>query len=162
MPFMNRINNISFIGACIVLLLTMCMAVINMILRPLGHPITGSFELTGYGSAVAAALGLGFSQEKRYHIAVDILFKHLPGAWKRGLATLGLLASGVFFIAVSSRLFLFALDLKENGELSETLRLPFYPVVMVVSLGLFFLALNLLRDAACIVSGRVGEDRPPL
>ncbi len=122
-----------------------------MILRPLGHPITGSFELMGYGSAIVTSMGLGFSQEKRSHISVDILFKYFSRSWRKWLSMTGLLVSCVFFLAASTRLFLFGLDLRANGELSETLMLPFYPVVMVVSLGLFVLALNIARDMANLI-----------
>jgi TRAP-type C4-dicarboxylate transport system permease small subunit len=148
---MSRINSILLAAACIFLSLTICIAVINMILRPLGHPITGSFELMGYGSAMVTALGLGFSQEKKCHIAVDILFKYFSRMWKRWLCLMGLLLSSCFFLAVSIRLFIFALDLRKNGELSETLMFPFYPVVIIVSLGLLVLSLNLLRDVVLIM-----------
>ncbi len=144
---MSRINTILVATACCVLLLTICIAVVNMILRPFGHPITGSFEIMGYGSAIVTALGLGYSQEKKAHIAVDILFKLFPKGLRTWLSLFGFIISALFFGAVSIRLLLFALDLRQNGELSETLMLPFYPVAMVVSLGVFVLTLNLLHDA---------------
>lgn len=144
---MSRINRILLAAACIFLILTIFTAVANMILRPFGHPITGSFELMGYGSAIITALGLGLSQEKKSHIAVDILFRHFSRTLRKRLYFAGLLLSGFFFLAVSARLFQFALDLRENGELSETLMLPFYPVAMIVSLGLLVLTMNLLYDA---------------
>jgi len=143
----SRINRILLAAACIFLILTIFTAVANMILRPFGHPITGSFELMGYGSAIITALGLGLSQEKKSHIAVDILFRHFSRTLRKRLYFAGLLLSGFFFLAVSARLFQFALDLRENGELSETLMLPFYPVAMIVSLGLLVLTMNLLYDA---------------
>ena len=152
---MSRINGILLAAACIFLILTIFIAVANMILRPLGHPLTGSFELMGYGSAMVTALGLGCSQEKKCHIAVDILFKYFPGSWKRWLCFTGLLFSTGFFLAVSMRLFMFALDLRKNGELSETLMFPFYPVVIIVSLGLLVLSLNLLRDALLLMRTRL-------
>jgi len=146
----SRINSILVVLACVVLVMTIIIAVANMILRPLGHPITGSFEIMGYGSALVTSLALGFSQEKKSHIAVNILFKHFSRPWRRWLSAAGLVVCAAFFLATSVRLFLFAMDLRKNGELSETLMLPFYPVVIVVSLGLFILTLNLFWDVLAL------------
>lgn len=67
----------------------------------------------------------------------------------------GIAAQQRFFLAVAIRLFIFALNLRKNGELSETLMFPFCPVVMIVSLGLLVLTLNLLHDAVLLVKNRV-------
>ncbi len=126
---------------------SMIMAVTNMILRPFGHPITGSFELMGFGSAIVTGLGLGYSYEKKAHIAVDILFRRFPRTWKNFLSFTGKLASGLFFASVSWKMVAMALNFRESGELSETLCIPFYPVTVLVSMGLFILSLNLLISA---------------
>ncbi len=150
---MTRINAVLLGLASVTLLLTILIAVANMLLRPLGHPITGSFEIMGYGSAVVTALALGFSQERKSHIAVNILFKHFSPCWRKTLSMVGLFVSALFFGAVAARLFIFALDLKKNGELSETLMLPFYPVAFIVSFGLFILSLNLFHDILTLARG---------
>ena len=54
--------------------------------------------------------------------------------------------STLFFGLVAWRLFELSWALKESGELSETLRLPFYPVVLLVGLGFISLGLNLIRQ----------------
>ena len=153
----TRINAVLLGLASVTLLLTILVAVANMLLRPLGHPITGSFEIMGYGSAVVTALALGFSQERKSHIAVNILFKHFSPCWRKWLSMAGLFVSTVFFGAVAARLFVFALDLKKNGELSETLMLPFYPVAFIVSFGLFILSLNLFHDILTLFRGGIKE-----
>lgn len=144
---MKRINILLLWIGCAVFMLTMCLAILNMALRPLGHPIAGSFELMGFGCAVLTALGLGYSQETRSHISVDILFRHFPRRLRRLLNGAGSLASGLFFLAASWRIFKMALSYREYGELSETLRMPFYPVTMIAALGTLILSVNLLYQA---------------
>ncbi len=144
---MKRINILLLWAGCVVFMFTMCLAIFNMILRPMGHPIAGSFELMGLGCAVLTALGLGYSQETRSHISVDILFRHFPASVKRALNGAGSLITGLFFMAAAWRIFKMALAYREYGELSETLRLPFYPITMLVALGIFVLSLNLLSQA---------------
>jgi len=133
--------------AGVVLMATMVMAVMNMILRPLGHPITGSFELLGFGCAIVTALGLGYSYERRVHIAVDILFRRFPKPLRRVLALIGQLVCGAFFLAVAWKMMTLAINFKANGELSETLAIPFYPVTGLVALGVFLLSLNIFLSA---------------
>ncbi len=149
---MSRINRFLLSFAAIVLMATMVMAVLNMILRPLGHPITGSFELLGFGSALVTGLGLGYSYEKKAHIAVDILFNRFSRPWKRALSVLGQFCCGLFFAAISWKMLTLGLSFRENGELSETLGIPFYPVTILVALGVMVLSLNLFLAAVKAVS----------
>ncbi len=157
MNFISRINKFCMAISGLVLMATMVMAVLNMILRPLGHPITGSFELLGFGCAIVTALGLGYSYERKVHIAVDILFKKLSAPLRKFLALLGQLVCGAFFLAVAWKMTLLAMNFMENGELSETLGIPFYPVTGLVALGVFFLSLNIFHSAfSNIFPGRSG------
>ncbi len=144
---MSSVNKFLLHAAGAILVATMAMAVLNMILRPFGHPITGSFELMGFGSAMVTALGLGFSLEKKAHISVDILFDRLPRQLRRCLALLGQVVCGLFFMAISMKMFSLSVNFMENGELSETLEIPFYPVTMIVSAGIFCLSLNMFLRA---------------
>jgi TRAP-type C4-dicarboxylate transport system permease small subunit len=126
----------------------MVMAVANMVLRPLGIPLTGSFELMGLGCAVTAALGFALAQEQKSHIAVDILFSHFPPVVRAVLNAIGCLICTLLFTAASWRLFHMGLIQLETGEVSETLRLPFYPVIWIVAAGFAALSLRLVIEAA--------------
>ena len=131
-------------GACVVLLVTMVMAVVNMVGRPLKMPIQGSFELMGLGGALIVALTLGYSQESRTHISVDILFKTFPARLKAVCIATGDLLCSAFFGIAAWQMGRFGLKLYTTGEVSETLGLPVYPVVFAVAAGLAGLALTLL------------------
>ncbi len=139
---MKKINGLFLFLSVIFLMALMIVAVINMILRPFGHPLVGSFELMGYASALVTAFGLGYSQEKRGHISVDILFKHLPRKLKAILSFIGGTLSGAFFLLCAYKMLMLGITYIKSGELSETLNFPFYPVTLGVALGLFLLAIN--------------------
>lgn len=134
-------------GASVTLVVTMGIAVANMFLRPMGRPIQGSFELMGFGGAVIAGFALGGTQERRNHIFVEILFEHFGPRAKRLLDAFSHLACAVFFSLAGYRTTRFALDMFRTGEVSETLRVAFYPVALCVALGLWGLCLTLLVDA---------------
>jgi len=137
-------NRILMWGACVVLLITMVMAVVNMIGRPLKMPVQGSFELMGLGGALIVALTLGYSQESQTHISVDILFNTFPPRLKALCIAAGDLVCSAFFGIAAWQMVRFGRKLYATGELSETLGLPVYPVVFAVAAGLAGLALTQL------------------
>lgn len=138
------LNRFLMWGACVVLLLTMVMAVVNMVGRPLKVPVQGSFELMGLGGALIVALTLGYSQESRTHISVDILFNTFPPRLKAVCIATGDLVCSVFFGIAAWQMGRFGFKLYTTGEVSETLGLPVYPVVFAVAAGLAGLALTQL------------------
>ncbi len=145
--FSEKLNLYLTRAGAAVLFATMLIAVVNMVLRPAGYPITGSFELMGLGCAITAALGLAMAQEQKSHITVDIVYNHLPERLKLPLSAGGSTICAILFSAGAWRLFVTGLTQLETGEVSETLRIPLYPVIWVVAAGFAALALRLLVEA---------------
>lgn len=118
----------------------------DMVLRSLGHPLAGSYEVIGWLAAVCTALALGYTQEHQGHVSIDLLVTRL-GKRSQALAqgVVDLLGTGLFTVA-AWRVFRYAGTLQEAGSLSETLHVIVYPWVYVVALGCAGLALALLTD----------------
>lgn len=130
-----------------VLMGLMLLACANMVLRFMGHPLQGTYEILGLGGAFVAAAALGGTQLKGGHIQVDIL-PTLPGLAGRLIQVLARLACALFFALLSWRLCKLAGGLAASGELSETLRIAYFPVVYAVSLGFGLLVLVLILELA--------------
>ena len=126
----------------------------NMLLRFLGYPLKGTYELLGLCGAVLAAFALGTTQKQGGHIEVDLLQSVLPRKINRLLKLVADLASAAFFSLICWQLIVLALSLRESGEVSETLHLPYYPVVLTVALGVFSLLLVFLRQILDLATGR--------
>ncbi len=141
---LSRINKVLVWFACGVLGLMMLLAVANILLRACGHPIKGTFELLGFGGAIAVALSLGGTQKGRGHIEVNLFESMLPPRVRNYLAIISSLLSLGFWGVVAWRLFSLAISLKQSGELSETLNIPYYPVVLVVDAGVVFMLVIIL------------------
>ncbi len=148
-------------AGCAVLFATMLIAVANMALRPVGFPITGSFELMGMGCAITAALGLSMAQAEKSHIAVNILFRCFPQGLRKFLSTTGSIMCALLFSAAAWRLFQTGLTQLKTGEVSETLRIPFYPVIWVVATGFASLAMRLVVEATKTVAGWIADSPEP-
>jgi len=145
------LNRSCILVASLVLLLMMLLACANMLLRFVGLPITGTFEMMGFGGALIAALALGGTQEKRGHIEVNLIEHRLPRRVNLFLRLLSLLLAGGLFSLMAWRLFDLAGILMATGEVSETLHLAYYPVVIVVAAGVLLLLLTMIGQLVALL-----------
>ncbi len=144
---LSAVLNRGFAGvAGIALVLLTFFTVADVVMRALGRPIAGSFEVIGWLSAVALALALGYTQAHRGHVAMTLLTDALPDRGKSAMDALNSLAALVLFGLVAWVVVRYGQTLQESGSLSETLKALVYPWVYFVALGFVALALTLLVD----------------
>ena len=118
----------------------------NIFLRIVLLPVKGTFELMGFFGAIATAFALGYTQRKRGHIAVDILVNRFSARTRKALNSITYVMCVIFFAIVGWRMAQWAGTLRRTGEVTETLRIIFYPFTYGVALGCFILSLVLLVD----------------
>lgn len=132
--------------AGLVLVGMMLFTVADMVLRALGRPVAGSYEVIGWLSAAAMALALGYAQMHRGHVSIDLLVACF-GARRRAAVDLATsVVSLLLFGAVAAYVANYGGVLRESGSLSETLKAIVYPWVYVVALGAAGLTVALLAD----------------
>lgn len=134
-----------WIGGIALLTLT-GIACINMVMRPLGTPLTGAYELVGFFGALSVALPLGFTQIFRTHISVDILASRYSKKTSQIMNAISSLLCFIFFILVGWQTAKYATLIWRRGETSETLRIIYHPFVYIVAVCCFLLAFILLID----------------
>ena len=125
----------------VALMALMILATGNVIMRIFHIPFSGSYEIISFLGAVVTAAALGDTLRNRDHIVVNILSHKFPPGIKKTVDAVSFLIIAVFFTVVSRQIFLWGLKLRETGELSETLKIIYYPFVFGVALGFAFLAL---------------------
>lgn len=118
----------------------------NVFLRVVWIPVKGTFELMGYLVAIVTAFALGYTQIKRGHIAVDIVVLRFSKKFQRILNCInGFICTG-FFAIVSWQIARYATTLLKTGEVTETLRIIYYPFTYGVALGCAALSLVFFAD----------------
>jgi TRAP-type C4-dicarboxylate transport system permease small subunit len=118
-------------------------------------PIKGTVELTGFFGAVAAAFALGATQQKRGHTSVDILIQKFSKRTQQVLLGMNATLGAIFFGLAGWQLIKWGTTLRVTGEVTETLRIIYYPVVYAVALGCFAMALTLVTE--CIQALRASN-----
>jgi len=118
----------------------------NILLRIVWVPVAGTFELMGYFGAVVTAFALSYTQVRRGHIAVDIVVLGFPKKVQKILNAINDLICMIFFAVVAWQIARYATTLLKTGEVTETLRIIYYPFTYAVAFGCVALFLVFLTQ----------------
>ena len=128
--FISKIMNII---AGIAVTFMMLLTVADVLLRAGAHPIIGTFEVV----ALSLALVVGFSIPQvsldRGHVAMDFLSGKLSQKGKNVMNTFTRVLCLILFALIGYNLFNVAARFHASGEVSPTIKLPFYPVAYGVA-----------------------------
>ena len=141
--FLNKV--LLILGGMAVLAL-MLLATGNVVLRILHLPFRGTYEIVSFLGAIVIAFGLGYTQRHGDNIVVDILTERFPGGLQQTIDKFADLCIMVFFGIVAWQLYVWAGKLWEGREVSETLKVIYYPFVYATALGFAVLSLTALID----------------
>ena len=118
----------------------------NIFLRLVWTPIRGTFELMGFFGAIVTAFALGYTQINRGHIGIDVVVSLFSAKTRRILRGINYFICMIFFALAGWQIAKYATTLWQTGEITETLRIIYYPFTFGVSLGCIVLVLVLLVD----------------
>jgi TRAP-type C4-dicarboxylate transport system permease small subunit len=141
--FLNRLM-LAIAGAFMVAMVLLTCS--DILLRLAWVPIRGSVELVGYFSAIVTAFTLGYTQMRKGHTSVDVVVNLFPMKVKRFLGMLNSLICMTFFAFAAWRITVWSTTIRQVGEVSETLRIVFYPFSYGVALGCAVLSLVFLTE----------------
>ncbi|WP_221563131.1 TRAP transporter small permease [Alkalihalobacillus sp. TS-13] len=149
----DRLNQGSAVLAGTTLLMMILLVVFNSIKRLFSDPIAGTVELVSWLGAVTTIFSLGYAQLHKGHVFIDLLYKKFPKAVQQLLHTFMNLVSIAFFSIAGWQIALYGINLMENGVVSPTMRVSFYPIVIFCSLGFLGLLLALIKETIIIWKG---------
>lgn len=142
----NALNWVMVVLGGMSVLMLMILATGNVCMRIFQVPFRGAYELVSFLGAVTIAFALGYTQMRKSHIVVDILSETFPDRVKRLLDAVGYFITMIFFALIAWVIFRWGIRIAQSGELSETLKVIYYPFIFSVALGFAFLSLTLIID----------------
>ncbi len=141
--FLNRLL-LTISGVFLVSMILLCCA--NIFLRIRWMPIRGTFELMGFFGAIVTAFALSHTQNKRAHISVNVLIDTFSSQTRHILRGINNFICLIFFAIVAWQMAVKAGILMRSGEVTETLRIIYYPFTYAAALGCLILSLTFLTD----------------
>jgi TRAP-type C4-dicarboxylate transport system permease small subunit len=151
------LNKVFLIVGGVAVLALMSVATGNVVLRIFHIPFRGAYEIVSFLGAVVIAFALGYTQQRKGHIVVDILTDKFPKKLSKMLDVVSHLVTTVFFAIVAWQIYRVGMQIWESGELSETLKMIYHPFIFVVSLG--FVTLSLTALVQLMSDMRSGEEQ---
>lgn len=138
-------------GICLVSMMLLTTA--DVILRAFRHPILGAYEIVGFAGALVIGLSMPYTSWVRGHVYVDALLVRFSKG-PRVILRVATRFMGVGLFAVLAwNLMKYGLDLRAAGEVSPTLQLKFYPVVLGFALAALLQSVVLICDLVQVVRG---------
>jgi TRAP-type C4-dicarboxylate transport system permease small subunit len=154
MPILEKISrlmNHGFIFVAGTFMVAMILITcLNIFSRIVWVPVKGTFELMGFFGAVVTAFALGYTQAKKAHISVDILVNRFPKRVQKILNGINSVICLIFFALAGWQIAKLGNTLRTSGEVTETLRIIYYPFTYGVALGCFLLSLVLLVELVAL------------
>lgn len=139
-------------GSALGFIITLTVA--DVVLRAFGRPITGTFELVCLAGGVVICFSIPITSWARSQIQVEFLVMKLPPPVRKIVNVLTKCLGIVLFLLIAWNVMLLGNELRESGEVTIVLRLPFYPVAYAIGLCGFFQCLVLLCDIVKIIGGK--------
>jgi TRAP-type C4-dicarboxylate transport system permease small subunit len=128
----------------VVITFMMLITVVDVILRFLGRPITGTYELVFLGGAVVIGCAIPRTSWDGGHVTVDLVTERLSH-FKRKVTTIFTKSMGIaFFFLLGWNLFALGTTLYAKEEVSLTLHVPIYPVAFILGVCAFVECLVLM------------------
>jgi len=123
------LNIIAGIAVTVMMLLT----VADVLLRAGGHPIIGTYEIVALLLALVIGFGIPQVSLDRGHVYMDFLLEKLSKRGKKVMNTITRLFCIILFLPLGYNLFNVGARFHASGEVSATIKIPFYPVVYGVA-----------------------------
>jgi TRAP-type C4-dicarboxylate transport system permease small subunit len=131
---MRIVSKVLNIIAGIAVTFMMLLTVTDVLLRAGGHPIIGTFEIV----ALSLALVIGFAIPQvsldRGHVAMDFLLVKLSQRGRDVMNTFTRLLGLTLFACIGYNLFNVGARFHASGEVTATIKIPFYPVAYGVAI----------------------------
>jgi TRAP-type C4-dicarboxylate transport system permease small subunit len=126
---------------------------IDVIVRNLGHPITGSMEIIQYGGCMVFSFSLPYGTLLGAQVIVDIIVERIDAKRKRKVEIITRIIGILLFLFIAYNFFLYGFDVRRSGERTASFRIPYYPFAFALSFSFFIQALVITYDLIKKVKG---------
>jgi TRAP-type C4-dicarboxylate transport system permease small subunit len=136
-----------------VLALMIVLTLVDVILRNLGRPITGSMEIIQYGGSIVFGFSIPYATWMGAQVVVDLLTQRLTPRNQVRIKAVTRIVGVLIFLFVAYHFSVYALDVKRTGELTASFKIPYYPFCFAISLSFLFQSLTVFCDLLKTLQG---------
>jgi TRAP-type C4-dicarboxylate transport system permease small subunit len=119
--------------AGIALSIMMFLTVADVILRAGGHPIIGTYEIVALLMAIVIGFAIPQVSLDKGHVYMEFLLERMSGNWKNIMNTFTRVLCIVLFGLIGYNLFFVGAGFRASGEVTATIKMPFYHIAYGVA-----------------------------
>ncbi|MDX2480453.1 MAG: TRAP transporter small permease [Desulfuromusa sp.] len=139
--FKNKVTSLSkfldLIGGYFLFAL-MLVVVFNVIMRTLfSKPFIGTVEIVEVFYAVAVGLTISYCAILDEHISIDFILEKFPQKFQNVVAFIVNILTIIFLGISSLMIFKYGESVRQNGLVTPTMGIGYYPFVYIIALGVF-------------------------
>jgi TRAP-type C4-dicarboxylate transport system permease small subunit len=132
----------------------MFLTVVDVSLRAFGKPIVGTYEIVGLLLAIVIGFGIPQVSSDRGHVYMEFLLNILSTKNKAILNTFTRILCIFLFILIGYNLFSVGMEFHASGEVSPTIKLPFFPMAYCIGVCCFIECFVFIVDILKIWRGK--------
>lgn len=107
----------------------------DVVLRYIGYPIKGAFDVVGLLGTIVISLPIAYTQVLRRHIAMEFLESVGPKLMRVIIKGINCLLGIGIYALIAWQCFLLGEKLRTIHQVSETVEIPLYPFPYVIAFG---------------------------
>jgi TRAP-type C4-dicarboxylate transport system permease small subunit len=136
------------------LTLMMFLTVADVLMRAGGHPILGTYEMVALSLAIVIGFSMPTVSLDRGHVYMEIILDKLSKRNKAMMNTFTRILCIILFAIIGYNLFTIGNEFHISGEVSSTLKIPFFPVSYGVGICCFLECFVFIFDIVKIWRGQ--------
>jgi TRAP-type C4-dicarboxylate transport system permease small subunit len=138
-------RGMTWVGAVVMVAMTI-LTCADVILRYFGYPITGAYDITCVLGSVIFSLPIAYSCFKGFQVAVDSVFRRGPRIVRIIVDGIVCLFSMIITGMIAWRAMNLGYELYIKGRVTDTIPIPLWPFIYIMTLGFFVYCLVLLAE----------------
>ena len=146
----GAINVIASIALTAMMLLT----AVDVLLRAVNFPFVGTFEIISLLMGIVVSFGIPQVSLDKGHVYMEFLIERLSLRNRNLLKTFTRILCIILFACIAYNMIRLGVRFHASGEVSPTMRIPFYPLPFAVSICCFLECFVFVSDIATIWRGQ--------
>ena len=124
---LRRLNEILAVGAGLLLLISVCVTLYDVIARPFGFSLGGTDELSGYAMAIVTSWGISYGLTCLAHVRIDLIRARGSNLVKAWFDAVSILSLATVAVTVAYRAWpVLAKSISNNSTANTTLETPLW------------------------------------
>jgi TRAP-type C4-dicarboxylate transport system permease small subunit len=113
----------------------------NVLFRAAWQPIMGTYEITAFLASMTISFALANCAVNKGHIALTLFVDRMPPRIRAAFDTFVSIIGALLYLVLAWEVTKYASHMRQTGEVSLTMEIPFYPFIYGVAFGLLMLAM---------------------